>query len=76
MRIYVRFLLPCVFLFNCSVVNADILLLNDALRATYVAYVNIDEELSDLRKMAGINTVVTGVGTAAGAGAVPPSRTP
>ena len=48
---------------------ADVLPLYDALRATYTACVGIDEELSDLKKMAGINTAVTGVGTATGVGA-------
>lgn len=48
---------------------ADILSLYDALRATYIACVGIDEELSDLKTMAGINTAVTAVGTVAGVGA-------
>ena len=58
-----------VFLLNCNTVNAEVLPLDDALRATYTACVGIDESLSDLKKMAGINTAVTGVGTALGAGA-------
>lgn len=45
------------------------LVLDDALRATYTACVGIDDELAELKKMAGINTAVTGVATAAGAGA-------
>ncbi|MBQ7127421.1 MAG: hypothetical protein IJO18_00360 [Alphaproteobacteria bacterium] len=45
------------------------LLLDDALRATYTACVGIDEELADLKQMAGINTAITAVGAAAGAGA-------
>lgn len=49
--------------------RADVLLLDDALRATYTACVDIDDSLADLKKMAGINTVVTGVGTGLGAGA-------
>ena len=49
--------------------QADIMPLNDALRATYTACVGIDDSLTDLKKMAGINTAVTAVGTAAGAGA-------
>lgn len=49
---------------------ADILSLDDALRATYTACVGIDEELTDLKKMAGINTAITGVGAATGVGAV------
>lgn len=49
--------------------QADIMPLNDALRATYTTCVGIDGSLADLKKMAGINTAVTAVGTAAGAGA-------
>ena len=49
------------------VLHADSL--DDALRATYVSCVGIDNELADLKKMAGINTAVTGVGTGLGAGA-------
>ena len=48
---------------------AEVLPLYDALRATYTACVGIDDELADLKKMAGINTAVTGVGTATGVGA-------
>lgn len=48
---------------------ADVLPLDDALRATYTACVGIDDELADLKKMAGINTAVTAVGTAAGGAA-------
>ena len=48
---------------------ADMLPLYDALRATYTACVGIEDELADLKKMAGINTAVTGVGTATGVGA-------
>lgn len=48
---------------------ADVLPLDDALRATYTACVGIDDNLTDLKKMARINTVVTGVGTGIGAGA-------
>ena len=50
-------------------VKADVLPLDDALRATYTACVGIDDELTDLKKMAGINTAVTGVGTGLGVGA-------
>lgn len=49
--------------------NADVLVLDDALRATYSACVGIDDGLSDLKRMAGINTAVTGVGTAVNTGA-------
>lgn len=43
--------------------------LEDALRATYTACVGIDDDLAELKKMAGINTTVTAVGTGLGAGA-------
>ena len=49
--------------------GADTLTLTDALRATYVSCVGIDNELADLKKMAGINTAITAAGTAAGLGA-------
>ena len=49
--------------------SANILPLDDALRATYTACVGIDDELADLKTMAGINTAITSVGTAAGVGA-------
>lgn len=61
-----------VFLFLSLVpmlASANTLTLDDALRATYSSCVGIDEELADLKKMAGINTAVTAVGTAAGLGA-------
>ena len=62
---YIVFLF-CIF---PLVTFANNLTLDDALRATYVACVGIDDELTDLKKMAGINTAITAVGTAAGAGA-------
>ena len=49
--------------------GAEVLDLNTALQQTYIACVGIDDELADLKKMAGINTAVTGVGTGLGAGA-------
>ena len=52
-----------------SVAWADLLPLDEALRATYTACVGIDEELSDMKTMAGINTAVTAVGTATAGGA-------
>ena len=59
------------FLFTLFVMPAiaDPQMLTDALRATYTACIGIDEELTDLKKMAGINTAITAVGTATGAGA-------
>ena len=56
------------FCFECHA--AEVLSLDDALRATYIACKGIDEELSELKKMAGINTAVTAVGTGLGVGAV------
>lgn len=55
-------------IFPCMA-SANILPLDDALRATYTACVGIDDELSDLKTMAGINTAITSVGTATGVGA-------
>lgn len=55
--------------FMPMVVCADESALVTALQQTYSACVGIDESLTDLKKMAGINTVITGVGTGLGAGA-------
>ena len=52
-----------------SAFGAEVLDLNSALQKTYIACVGIDDELADLKKMAGINTAVTAVGTAAGGAA-------
>ena len=49
--------------------HADETSLVAALQKTYSACVGIDDSLSDLKKMAGINTAITGVGTGLGAGA-------
>ena len=64
---YRLFCALCVFASMPS--YAEVLPLNDALRATYVACVGIDDSLADLKRMAGINTAITGVGTGLGAGA-------
>lgn len=50
-------------------VCADEASLVAALQKTYSACVGIDANLADLKKMAGINTAITGVGTGLGAGA-------
>lgn len=50
-------------------VRAELLPLDDALRATYVACVGIDDKLSEYKTLAGINTAVSGVGTGLGVGA-------
>ncbi len=64
-----KFFIPCICLLVPAIGKADVPPLYDALRATYSACVGIDDDLADLKKMAGINTAVTGVGTATGAGA-------
>lgn len=51
------------------VAYADEAALVSALQNTYSACIGIDEGLSDLKKMAGINTAITGVGTGLGVGA-------
>ncbi len=58
-----------IFMIFPFMASANVLPLDDALRATYTACVGIDDELSDLKTMAGINTAITSVGTAAGVGA-------
>ena len=63
----------CVGLFLCfnfSAYGAEPLDLNTALQNTYRACVNIDDDLHDLKVLAGVNTAVTGVGTGLGIGAV------
>ena len=64
-RLFLLIMVACV----PQVCTAEVLSLDDALRATYIACVGIDDNLADLKKMAGINTAVTGVGTGLGAGA-------
>ena len=49
--------------------HADEAALVAALQKTYSSCVGIDDSLSDLKKMAGINTAITGVGTGFGVGA-------
>lgn len=48
---------------------ADESMLVTALRNTYSACIGIESELAELKRMAGINTAVTGVGTGLGIGA-------
>ena len=64
-----RFLL---FFMIFSAANLDAIAsdLEVVLRQTYVSCVGIDDMLGDMKKIAGINTAVTGVGTVAGAGSV------
>ena len=58
-----------IFIMFPFMATANVLPLDEALRATYTACVGIDDELADLKTMAGINTAITSVGTAAGVGA-------
>lgn len=64
-----RLFIPFICLLVPVIGKADMLPLYDALQATYTACVGIDDELADLKRMAGINTAVTGVGTAVSTGA-------
>ena len=50
-------------------VGADVADLDTALQNTYYACVDIDQDLNDMKKMAGINTAVSGVATGLGVGA-------
>ncbi|MBP5794712.1 MAG: hypothetical protein J6W41_01695 [Alphaproteobacteria bacterium] len=64
-------LLMFVALFLPIVAHADgVAMLNSGLQKTYMSCMGIDDLLGNMKKIAGINTGVTGVGTAAGAGAV------
>lgn len=65
-RIYV-FLL--VFVLTSNVHAAEVLDLNTALQNTYRACADIDNNLHDLKVLAGVNTAVTAVGTGLGVGA-------
>ena len=49
--------------------GADVVDLDTALQNTYYACVDIDQDLNDMKKMAGINTAVSGVATGLGVGA-------
>ena len=62
-------IITLIFMIFPFMASANILPLDDALRAAYTACVGIDDELSDLKTMAGINTAITSVGTATGVGA-------
>lgn len=62
-------IITLIFVIFPFMASANVLPLDDALRATYTACVGIDDELSDLKTMAGINTAITSVGTATGVGA-------
>ena len=63
-------LLSCIVCFCGVATNVFATDLDIALQKTYVSCVGISDMLSDVKKLAGINTVVTGVGTVAGGGAL------
>ena len=56
-------------LFVCNACFADVLDLTTALQNTYRACASIDENLHELKVLAGVNTAVTAVGTGLGIGA-------
>ena len=60
---------PILMAFGITSSMASQAALDDALRATYTACVGIDDELADLKKMAGITTAVGAVGAGVGIGA-------
>lgn len=55
---------------SCNAHGAEFLDLDTALRNTYRACVDIDDNLHDLKVLAGVNTAVTSVGSALGVGAL------
>ena len=64
---YIFFL--CLFFLLPFASSAEVASLDIALRATYTACINIDDNLHDLKVLAGVNTAVTSVGTGLGVGA-------
>ena len=58
-----------VFVMASNAYGADVLDLNTALQNTYRACAEIDDNLHDLKVLAGVNTAVTAVGTGLGVGA-------
>lgn len=58
-------ILPCLFLLSFNAFGADFDL-NTAIQNTKTACSGIDDSMLNLKKMAGINTAVTAVGTVAG----------
>ena len=67
--LFVRFLIALVAILSTLSVRAEVFDIEIALNNTKSACGGISEKLSPLKTMAGINTAVTGVGTAANAGA-------
>lgn len=68
MKKIVAFSLAVAFAFNAY--GADVPDLNTALQNTYRACADIDDNLHDLKVLAGVNTAVTAVGTGLGIGAI------
>lgn len=63
-----RFIFLLLILPRCAFCAADVNI-EEVLRNTYTACIGIEDRLQDLKKMAGINTAVTAVGTGTGIGA-------
>ena len=57
------------FVLASNAYGAEVLDLNTALQNTYKACVDIDDNLHDLKVLAGVNTGITAVGTGVGTGA-------
>ena len=58
-----------IFMILCNAVYADDIDVQTALQNVYVNCIDIENDLSEIKKLAGINTAVTAVGTGAGIGA-------
>ena len=63
-----KFWFVFVMLLSCNAYS-QVLPLDDALRATYIACVGIDDKLATYKTLAGVNTAVSAVGTGLGIGA-------
>lgn len=63
------FAFSLVFVLASNAYSAEVLDLNTALQNTYRACADIDDNLHDLKVLAGVNTAVTAVGTGLGVGA-------
>ena len=63
------FAFSLMFVLASNAYGAEVLDLNTALQNTYRACVGIDDNLHDLKVLAGVNTAVTAVGTGLGVGA-------
>jgi len=64
-----KYILGMSLLLLCNMSWAEVSDLTSALQGTYRACVGIDDDLAGMKKLAGINTAITGVGTGLGVGA-------